>query len=84
VTWRLHFTPSAQKEADALDPTVRKQIARGLARLLASPYDAPNVKTLTDGRLRLRIGDWRVIYILEHNELVVLVIRLAHRREVYR
>jgi mRNA interferase RelE/StbE len=35
-------------------------------------------------RYRLRVGDWRVIYTLQQDALVVLVVRIGHRREVYR
>jgi mRNA interferase RelE/StbE len=42
------------------------------------------VKALRGGGFRLRVGDWRVIYGLREAELAVLVIRVAHRREVYR
>jgi mRNA interferase RelE/StbE len=39
---------------------------------------------MTDGNYRLRVGDWRVIYTLRDDVLVVLVLRVGHRREVYR
>lgn len=37
-----------------------------------------------NGELRMRVGDYRVIYVLNDGELVVLVLRVGHRREVYR
>lgn len=36
------------------------------------------------GRLRIRVGDWRIIYRVEDARLVVLVVEVGHRREVYR
>jgi len=42
------------------------------------------VKALQGGGYRLRVGDWRVIYDLRDDVLVVLVVRVAHRREAYR
>jgi mRNA interferase RelE/StbE len=44
----------------------------------------PNVKALEGGGFRLRVGDWRVLYDLRDDLLVVLVARVAHRRQVYR
>jgi hypothetical protein len=38
---------------------------------------------MTDGNYRLRVGDWRVVYTLRDDVLVVLVLRVGHRREVY-
>jgi len=36
------------------------------------------------GRWRVRVGDYRIVYVIEDAELVVLVLRVAHRREAYR
>jgi mRNA interferase RelE/StbE len=60
------------------------RIARSLAGLAKAPRDSANVKALIGGNYRLRVGDWRVIYILQDDLLVVLVLRVGHRREVYR
>jgi len=85
VTWRIEFLPSARAELLALDRPVQARILRSLHRLAAAPRSAANVKALRgDARYRLRVGDWRVIYILLDDVLVVLVVRIAHRREAYR
>jgi len=69
----------------ALDRLIQARILRSLHRLAAGPRSAANVKALRGGgRYRLRVGDWRVIYTLRDDVLVVLVVRIAHRREVYR
>ena len=84
MTWRLTFRPSAQRELDGLDPTARRRVQRALLQLAANPYQTPNVKAMTDGNYRLRVGDWRVIYALRNDVLVILVLRVGHRRAVYR
>jgi mRNA interferase RelE/StbE len=84
VTYRVVFTPRAEREFDALDGSVRGRIAHALDRLAAAPRDSANVKALTGGGYRLRGGDWRVIYALQDDVLAVLVLRVGHRREVYR
>jgi len=84
VTWRLAFRPSAQKQFDALDPPTRDRAQRALLRLVAHPRQSPNVKALTDGNYRLRVGDWRIVYALHDEVLMVLVLRVGHRRDVYR
>jgi mRNA interferase RelE/StbE len=71
-------------EFDAFDGSVRVQIARGLARLADAPRDPANVNALVGGNDRFRVGDWRVIYTLQDDVLIVLVLRFGHRREVYR
>jgi mRNA interferase RelE/StbE len=86
LSWRVGFEPTAAKELAALDNSVRVRVMKALARLAADPRRAANVKALESGGgvQRLRVGDWRVIYMLEDEQLLVLVIRVGHRREVYR
>lgn len=57
---------------------------RAVATLSEDPYAARNVKPLRGGGYRLRVGDWRVVYSLRNEELVVLIVRIGHRREVCR
>jgi mRNA interferase RelE/StbE len=85
VTWRIEFLPSARAQLLALDRPVQVRILRSLHGLAAAPRAAANVKALRGvARYRLRVGDWRVIYTLRDDVLVVLVVRIAHRREAYR
>jgi len=66
----------------------REQAHRIRARLddlVRDPYHAPNVKKLTEHPgFRLRVGDWRVVYLLDQDRIVIQVIRIAQRGEVYR
>jgi hypothetical protein len=58
-----------------------------LTRRLSGPHPArqtPNVKAMTDGTYRLRVGDWRAVYALRDDVLMILVLRVGHRRAVYR
>ena len=82
--YTVRWSPGAQRELDALPNDIAERVLRAIARLAQNPQAAPNVKALRGGGFRLRVGDWRVIYGLREAELAVLVIRVAHRREVYR
>jgi mRNA interferase RelE/StbE len=85
VTWTVRFTPEAERQADALDPPIRQRIANRLDQLAQNPRNVSNVKALAGGnQFRLRVGDWRLIYTLQDEVLLVLVVRVGHRREVYR
>ncbi len=85
MTWTVRTTREAERQLDALDSPTRQRVANALARLAANPHGAGNVKALRGSdSYRLRVGDWRVIYTLCGDVLVVLVLRVAHRREVYR
>jgi mRNA interferase RelE/StbE len=84
MVYRVEFVPRAKKELDALDRQVRVRIIKALAKLAVEPHRASNVKALQGGGFRLRIGDYRVLYTIEDSALLVLIIKVAHRREVYR
>lgn len=85
MTWRVEFRPSARIELLKLDRPVQARVLRSLHRLAADPRAASNVKALTGGdEYRLRVGDWRVVYTLHDDVLTVLVVRVAHRGDVYR
>ncbi|WP_292608713.1 type II toxin-antitoxin system RelE/ParE family toxin [Nocardioides sp. REDSEA-S30_B4] len=80
---RVDITPSATRQLRKLDPpTVRR--VQGAIELLALDPRPPASRQLR-GRpgYRVRIGDWRVIYTVDDGVLLVLVLRLGHRRDVY-
>lgn len=85
MTYDVQFAASAAKELDELDRPLRLRI-QGAVELLAADPRPPGAKMLKGGergRWRVRVGDYRVIYLVEDGALVVLVVRVAHRREVY-
>lgn len=91
-TWRIEFKPSAKRELVKLPADVRREIGVALDRLafeLSSPGEAKQsqVKAMqgsAKGEYRLRVGRYRVRYALEGDRLVVSVLRVGHRGDVYR
>jgi mRNA interferase RelE/StbE len=75
---------SAQKELDALDDAVFKRIDLKISAL-AETQGPPGCKKLKGYKdhWRIRVGDWRVVYIIDDSAKRVSVTRVAHRREVY-
>ncbi len=68
-----------------MDAVARQRILDGLERLRADPYAASNVKRMKgQDAFRCRVGDFRILYTLIDAELVVEVIRIGNRRDVYR
>ena len=63
---------------------MHQRVVAALDRLALDPYRMPNVKAMKGGGFRLRVGDYRVLYELRNDILVVLVVQIGHRREVYR
>jgi mRNA interferase RelE/StbE len=84
ISYRVALTGSAEKELQSL-PT--KMIARMMPRLekLATKPRPSGCKKLRggDNEWRIRIGDYRVVYVIDDDAKTVDVTRIAHRREVY-
>ena len=61
-------------------------IRKKLGQIAANPYAShPNANKLQNRPgYRLRVGDWRVIYEIQNDELIILVLKIAPRGEVYR
>ncbi|MGB7511224.1 MAG: type II toxin-antitoxin system RelE/ParE family toxin [Pelodictyon phaeoclathratiforme] len=84
--YKIIFTKEAQKALLRLPGNTAVLVRQKLEQLAADPY-APivNAKKLQNrSGYRLRIGDWRVIYEIQNDKLVVLVLKIAQRGEVYR
>ena len=84
-SYSIEIRRSAEKALEKLDGRTRARILRNIIALADDPRP-PGVKALTgeDGLWRIRIGDYRVVYEIRDTELLVLVVRVAHRRDVYR
>ena len=84
VKYSLEIKQSAQKELDALDDALFTRIDRKILALADNPRPAgrKKLKGYKD-QWRARIGDWRVLYIVDDAAKLVTVTRIAHRREVY-
>lgn len=82
---RVVIPNSVRKTLEALEEPLRTRIVRRLDALASNPRPRGAVK-LTGQRtiFRLRAGDWRIVYEVRDAELVVLLVRIGHRREVYR
>ncbi|HTP88412.1 MAG TPA: type II toxin-antitoxin system RelE/ParE family toxin [Bryobacteraceae bacterium] len=82
--YSLAIKASALKELDALDDAVFKRIDRRILALVDDPR-AAGCRKLRGYRdhWRIRVGDWRVIYIIDDAARHVTITRVAHRRDVY-
>jgi mRNA interferase RelE/StbE len=83
--YSVRFGRSAEKELQALDSPVRARILRNITALTDDPRP-PGTKRLTavDSLWRIRVGDYRIIYQIRNSELIIRIIRIAHRSKAYR
>jgi mRNA interferase RelE/StbE len=82
--YSVELTSAAAKQVRKLDAPARARVLRALAGLADEPRPS-GVKKLvgTDNAWRIRVGDYRVIYEIDDGSVVVVVFRVAHRRDVY-
>jgi mRNA interferase RelE/StbE len=83
TTYRIELRPAAARALQKLDPAIRPRI-QGAIGLLADDPRPPASRPLR-GRsgYRVRVGDYRIIYTIADDVLLIVVVTLGHRREVY-
>jgi mRNA interferase RelE/StbE len=84
VKYSLEIKQSAQKELDALDDALFARLDKRILALVSNPRPTgcKKLKGHKD-QWRIRIGDYRVIYIIDDSTKILTVTHVAHRREVY-
>ena len=85
MSYAISYVPSAAKAIRKLDKSVARRLLEAIDGLATDPRP-PGFIQLAGGRgeLRIRVGDYRVVYDVQDGELIILVLRVGHRREVYR
>jgi mRNA interferase RelE/StbE len=85
MSYAVTLLRDAQKTLDKMDAGQRGRMIRAMRLLEDNPHHSGVVKMSgQDDLFRVRVGDWRIVYTIRDSELVVIVIRIGHRREVYR
>lgn len=89
MAWTIEYARSARKFVEKLDRETRKRIRSFLEERLVTLHDPRQVGDALQGALlgnywRYRVGDYRIIWDLQDSRLVVLVIEIGNRRDVYR
>ena len=85
--WRVEFTADAARDLRRLDPQVARDILAYLRQRIATDNDprrfGKSLRGEKQGLWRYRVGDYRLICMIEDGRLTVIVLRAAHRKEVY-
>ncbi|MGH3181410.1 MAG: type II toxin-antitoxin system RelE family toxin [Streptosporangiaceae bacterium] len=81
--YRIELRPAAVRALRKLDPSVHRRVQGAIALLAQNPR--PPAARALQGRpgLRIRVGDYRIVYTVTDDILLVVVVTLGHRREVY-
>lgn len=85
MTYTVELAKRAQRQLKALPEVVQKRLNTEINTLAINPRP-PGVKAMQGmrGLLRLRVGDYRIIYQVQDDRLVVLVVAVGHRSKVYK
>lgn len=84
MPYTVKLRPPAYRALARLDKDIRRAITASLHRLEDNPRPRGVVKLEGADLWRIRIGDYRAVYHIDDDQRVVAVVRVGHRREVYR
>jgi mRNA interferase RelE/StbE len=84
VNYEVHVIRSAEKEMDRLPTAVYARVSQRILNLQDNPRPRGIRKLSGRGEYRLRVGDYRVLYVVDDEKLIVTIVAVGHRREVYR
>jgi mRNA interferase RelE/StbE len=85
ATWRVLTDRAARKNLARLDPAIQRRIVKAIDALSTDPEpaDCKSLRGMTDV-LRIRVGDYRILYQLIRADHIVQVIDIDHRKDIYR
>ena len=84
VSYSVRIKRSAARELASIPQPARTRAVHAIDILREQPLAGSTLKGGLRGLRRLRVGDYRIVYELLDAKLVVLVVRVAHRRDAYR
>jgi mRNA interferase RelE/StbE len=86
MSYTILFKKSAAKELASFPTDTRKRIVEALETLKINPFsELLKFKKLksNENLYRIRVGDYRVVYTVERDKLIIVVIKVGHRKDVY-
>ena len=84
MSYSLKIKASARRELEKIDRTDRQRIIQAVDRLPDNPFKGTTLKGELTGLRRIRVGQYRIIYEIQNEALIILVVHVAHRKDVYR
>ena len=83
--YRIHFASRAERAFRRLSPEVQRRLDPAILALANNPRPPGCVKLSSpDSLWRIRVGDYRIVYQIHDEALLILVFNVGHRREIYR
>jgi len=83
MSYEITFTDTSRKQFRKLEKDVQERIITALERIRIRPESFVK-KLVGDPGYRLRVGDYRVILDIQKSELIILVLKIGHRKNIYK
>jgi mRNA interferase RelE/StbE len=81
----VRFLPAAEKALTKIHPVSRQKLVLSAQALSHNPYPPTSKKIVSPREMfRIRVGQYRIVYTVHNDELIVLIVALGHRKNVYR
>ena len=84
MRYSIRIKQSALKEIQRIDKTDRMRIVDAIDQLTENPHIGKALKGQLSGLRRIRVGSYRVVYEINQGEVLILVLRVSHRKQIYR
>lgn len=85
MDYEVAFKPRAERALQQLPEQVQRRIVLAVRGLRTDPRPPGAIKLQgVDDLWRIRVGDYRIVYTIDDGKLLVLVVRLGHRRDIYK
>ena len=81
--YELIYSPSALKQLQKLEHNIRERIIIALERLRIRPESCDLKKLVGMSGYRFRVGDYRIIFDMEKDKLIILILQIGHRKNIY-
>ena len=82
--YKLAYTTEAREQISSLQKPVRAQLKKAIDRLALEPKLGKRLTDDLDGLWSYRSGDWRIIYQVHHQELLIIIIAVGDRKDIYK
>ena len=83
MKFSISFTKAALKSLKSIDKSEAKRILKKIELISDNPYPQDYKKLKSSDAFRIRIGSYRVIYDIINDELLIRIIKIGHRRDIY-
>ncbi|MBS3142221.1 type II toxin-antitoxin system RelE/ParE family toxin [Candidatus Woesearchaeota archaeon] len=82
--YEILYSPAALKQLEKLERSIRERILIALERLRIRPESCDIKKLVGMPGYRFRVGDYRVLFDMEKEKLIILVLKIGHRKDIYK